>query len=101
MAREWRRHMARGHTDAREGCHMVEGGWPLEGPWVSGPGYRIRAVTHLRYAAPPHILANPSYFLNVGLCFREVYSVQDTWWHRERQRQSQGIDRVDPSPRDH
>ena len=53
-----------------------------------GPGYRIGAVTHLRYTAPPYILAKFAYFLGVGLCSREVSSLQDTWHCQKRRMRS-------------
>ena len=37
-----------------------------------GPAYSIRAVTHLRYVAPPFILALSLFFFHVGLCSREI-----------------------------
>ena len=73
------------HVDAREGRHVASGevsNWRAHG--LVGPGYRIGAVKHLRYAAPPYILANFAYFLGVGLCSLEVSSLQDMWHCRGR-----------------
>ena len=66
------------HTDARQGRPVASGEvgrWRAHG--LVGLGYKIGAVTHLRYAAPPYILINSTYFLRLGLCSVESYFASD------------------------
>ena len=88
------------HADAREGRHVVRrvGEWRAHG--LVGPGYRIGAVTHLRYAAPPYIIAKSAYFLRCGTIFPRSLLLQVTWMNHRRWLRSLNVDRVDPSPRD-
>ena len=69
---------------------------------IVGPGKRVGAVTQLLdICAPLFNRALSTILFRVGLCSHGISLLQVTWPHRTSRIQAQGVDRVDPSPRDH
>ena len=102
--RGWRRHVAWGHAGPRGrlwGAPRGEGGWWVKGPRVSGPWLEYWGGNAKALARSTFYTWLSPLFLPRGTMFPRVSSVQDTWRHRGGQRWSSGVDRVDPSPRDH